>query len=111
MATPSEKLAQSLEALAKLQRADGGVASRARGKRSRRALPDERNACIGWIPLDGDTSRGSQRLHERPRTRECWRRHCSLRRFHWWPRAKGTRGRALAGCAEVFLSGNRKIAP
>lgn len=30
MATPSEKLAQSLEALAKLQRADGGVAIRAR---------------------------------------------------------------------------------
>ena len=30
MATPSEKLAQSLEALAKLQRADGDVAIRAR---------------------------------------------------------------------------------
>jgi len=30
MATPSEKLAQSLEALAKLQRVDGGAAIRAR---------------------------------------------------------------------------------
>lgn len=30
MATPSEKLAQSLEALAKLQRAEGAVAIRAR---------------------------------------------------------------------------------
>lgn len=52
MATPSERLAQSLEALAKLQTADGAAAIRAKSvpySQGRAARPRLQPARRGWL--------------------------------------------------------------